>query len=844
MPRKKPVSGFKAIYTYFGQLGARALRGTYWYIKRSSKWRLAALALAGCLVLGVCTFGFLFLRAQGGAYGKMPTLAELALVENSEASSVISEDGQVIAKYYRVNRISVPLDEISPFVTKGLVATEDSRFFEHQGVDARALFRVLVKTIAMGDRSSGGGSTISQQLAKQLYPRQHNGSLSILKTKIREMIIASRLEEVYTKEELLALYLNTVPFGENAYGIEVASRRFFNKPAVDLRAEEAAVLVGLLKANTTYNPRTHPQESQDRRDVVLALMARNGSLTQSQSDSLRAIELKTDYRRFNVAVGSAPHFRQVLRSEVEKALVGKVHPDRRPYDIDGDGLRIHVSINSHLQRYAEQAVREELPKAQLNFSRDWRGHSKKPWDNAFRNAVERSRPYRQLAAAGLSEKEIDEALARPKPMTIYDPIAVSRVDTTMSSIDSLRHYFTMLNAGMLVTQGRDGVVRAWVGGIDYGFVQYDHVKARRQMGSTIKPVVYATALQEGMMPCEYTPAQQFTIEDFQDYQPRNANGKYEGAYSMRGALAKSVNTVAVNVAVRTGLDRFAAEVRELGIEGDITANPSLALGTVEASLPEINTVYSSFANGGVRPDGIHFLDKITTADGTVLVQFERPVATKRVMPDTVAATATYLLAGVVNSGTGAKLRSQYGLAGPIAGKTGTTQDQSDGWFVGFTPKLVVSTWVGAEYPAVHFRTLSRGSATATALPIWGNFMRKLQDAKGLKFYKGGNFPELDDLALALVQCPDYLEEMPVYYVDELDAGEGPIPGSVRSGGRTALAQFPSQDVERMMRKKRRRNNESAGDYANRIARYLEREREKEERRKKRGKLWVERLFGG
>ena len=725
-PRRRP----RTLRQRTGDIAAKYLRKTYWFIKRASAWKLGVYFLALTILLGTCALAFIYLRAVGGAYGKMPSHAELKLVENSEASSVISEDKQVIAKYFSENRVSVPLEKISPYVTQALIATEDARFFEHQGVDLRAIGRVLVKTIALQDRGSGGGSTISQQLAKQLYPRQRNGRLSILKTKVREMIIAGRLEEVYSKQELLALYLNTVPFGENAYGIEVAANRFFSKAAADLAIEEAAVLVGLLKANTTYNPRSNPERSKQRRDVVLALMARNNSISPQAADSLRGVELVTRYRRFNEAVGSAPHFRQQLRREVERALAGKKHPDSRPYDIDRDGLQIHVSINSHLQRFAERAVREELPTIQANLGRDWRGHKNLPWAGALRSAVQRSPRYRSLTAGGLSDEAARAEMDKPRRMTIYDPITVGAVDTLMSPMDSLRHYFTLLNAGLLVTQGRDGVVRAWVGGIDYRFVQYDHVRAKRQVGSTIKPVVYATALERGMLPCEYTPAEQFVLADFKDYSPRNVGSKYEGAYSMRGGLSKSINTVAVNVGVRAGLDRLADQVNSMGIENDATPIPSLALGTVEASLPEMNTVYSAFANQGVRPDGIHFLDKVTTADGTVIVSFERPTPTKRVLRPETATLATYLLSGVVQSGTGAKLRSKYGLTGPLAGKTGTTQDQSDGWFVGFTPKLVVSTWVGAEYPAVHFRTLGRGSATATALPIWGNFMRKVQRGPG------------------------------------------------------------------------------------------------------------------
>ncbi len=823
---------------FFYNLKSQALRlgrQAWDYLRSQPPVKLAFLAVGIPVILVTLIFLVLFVRTLGGKYGHIPEHAELALIENSEASSVISEDGKVLGKYFRENRISVPLDRISPYVTDGLIATEDSRFFEHQGIDLRALARVAWRSVLLQDRSGGGGSTISQQLAKQLYPRQRYGSFGMIKLKLREMIIASRLEEVYDKEELLALYLNTVPFGENAYGIEVAANRFFSKSAADLRAEEAAVLVGLLKANTSYNPRTHPERSQQRRDVVLALMARNGSLEPALADSLQALPLVINYMRQNDRIGSADHFRQLLRAEAEKALAGHTHNDTRPYDIDRDGLRIHVSINSVLQRLAEEAVLEQLPRIQENLAVDWKSAKRAPWEEAFQGMVERSPRYQGLKAAGKSAEEILDIMRQPRPMTIYNWKTAEPVDTLMRPLDSLRHYFTLLNAGLLATEPATGVVRAWVGGVDYRFVQYDHVTARRQVGSTIKPVIYATALQEGMLPCEYTPAQQFTIEDFKDYNPRNPNGDYEGAYSMRGGLSKSVNTVAVNLAVRSGLPRVVREIHELGITGKVEAIPSVALGTVEANLPEMNTVYSAFANNGRRPEGIHFLDKITTADGTIIVEFARPRKTVRVMSDTVAKIATFLMTGVVNSGTGARLRSTYGIGGALAGKTGTTQDQSDGWFVGYTPKLVVSTWVGAEYPAVHFRTLRRGSATATALPVWGTFMRKVQRTEGLGRYRGGSFSALDEMTVALLECPDYLDELPIYQ----DPDEFLPVDDIA----TRLQRFPAAAIEQMMAQRRRRSRESATEYAERIAELLEREERKQDRRNKRKEFWAKTLFG-
>ncbi|MEM9836986.1 MAG: penicillin-binding transpeptidase domain-containing protein, partial [Bacteroidota bacterium] len=406
------------------------------------------------------------------------------------------------------------------------------------------------------------------------------------------------------------------------------------------------------------------------------------------------------------------------------------------------------------------------------------------------------------------------------------------VDTLLAPLDSLRHYFTLLNAGVLAADPATGVIKAWVGGIDHRFVYYDHVKSRRQVGSVIKPIVYATALTQGMRPCEYTPAQRMAYEDYNNYNPGNAGGKYEGVYSMRGGLTKSVNTVAVNIAVRTGLDKVVDQAHAMGLTAEVKPIPSIALGTVEASLLEMVAAYSAFANRGKLPIKRHYLDRIETAEGEIIVSFDRPTSkdTKPVLSDSVSALATYLMAGVVNKGTGARLRSTYGLRGALAGKTGTTQDQSDGWFLGFTPKLVVGSWVGAEYPAVHFRTLSRGSATATALPLWGNFMRRVARDKALKAYHGGGFQPLDEMTLALLQCPDYLEEMPFFYTDS-------IRGDVR------LREIDPTLVLDMMRRKPQRDNESSEDYVARIERQLAKEERREERRKKRKNFWGKVLFG-
>ena len=800
------------------------------WTKTQPRWKLALLGLGGPLLFLLVFVGLMWIGTRLGWYGELPSLAELQEIENDQAAEVYSTDGVLLGKYFVENRTSVPLDSISPYVTQALIATEDARFFEHQGVDLRALARVMWRSIIRRDRSGGGGSTLSQQLAKNLYPRRSYRQASMLKNKLREMAIAARLESVYDKDQLLQLYLNTVPFGENVFGIQVAARRFFNIDAANLQAEQAAVLVGLLKANTSYNPRLHPEASRSRRDLVLRLMKDNNFLTTLECDSLQTIELELDYRPESENQGLATYFRDHLQQELATILSDFRRSDGSSYDLYRDGLRIYTTIDSRLQEMAEIAVAEEMPRLQQNLARDWASAREAPWENEFMGYVRNSQAYQNRIAAGLSDEASLEDLRKSHPMTIFDWQQGGGVDTTMRSIDSLRHYFILLHAGLLATEPHTGLVRVWVGGINHRFAPYDQVKSRRQIGSTIKPLVYATALERGMLPCEYTPAERFTYEDYNGYDPRNPNGEYEGVYSMRGGLAKSINTVAVNIAVRVGLDTVEQMVNRFGIEQGVSPIPSLALGTAEANLLEMNKAYSAFANGGRLPQRLHYLDRIETAAGDTIAIFERPdpqVDFQEVLDEKTAALTTFLLTGVVDSGTATRLRFRYGITGPLAGKTGTTQDQSDGWFVGFTPKLVVSSWVGASYPAVHFRSLRRGSATETALPIWGNFMRRATRERSLRTYRGGSFSELDKMTVALLQCPDYLDELPIIGYDS-----------------SLLArEITPQDLEDILNRRPQRRNESTQDYLERIERELRRFERRQEREARRREFWSRTLFG-
>ncbi len=804
-----------------------ALRG---YLERQHKGKLALWLASGAFTLVMLPLAIIYMGVRLGWYGPLPSQQDLAAIRNSQAAEIYSQDGVLLGKYYVENRVDVELEAIANSVIAALIATEDARFFTHRGVDFRALARVALKSIVLGDDSAGGGSTLSQQLAKNLYPRRRYRLFGMPKNKLWEMVVAARLEQVYDKEQLLLLYLNTVPFGDNTFGIKVAANRFFGLEPSALKAEQAALLVGMLKGNTVYNPRRHPEAATTRRNLVLKLMANNGDLPAQDLDSLQALPLGLAYRAEGQNQGLATHFRELLRQEVLALLAKNPAPSGKPYDLYRDGLRIYTSLDSRMQQHAEEAVAALLPQFQANLLKDWQKRDL-PWESDFQHQVQQSPAYQKLAKAGYKPEKIRSELQKSKAMTIYDWRSGNAIDTLLSPLDSLRHYYSLLNVGLLATEASSARVKAWVGGVNYRFIQYDHVRSKRQVGSAIKPIVYAAALANGMRPCEYTPAERLTYQDYNNYNPSNPSGTYEGVYSMKGSLAKSINTVAVNIAVRTGLDQVANLAKKMGLKQEVKAIPSLALGTAEASLEEMVIAYSSFAQAGRRPHALHFLDKITTADGQTIVDLstEQPSWTY-VLNDSIAALSTFLMAGVVNSGTGSSLRSTYGLQGALAGKTGTTQNQRDGWFLGYTPRLVVGTWIGASYPAVHFRTLGRGSATATALPLWGSFMRRVAADKKLAKFQGGGFPALDEMTLALLQCPDYLDEMPVLGLDSLR-------GDVR------LREVDPARLQEIVLSKPPREGESMEAYTARIERLLSREDRKEENREKRKEMWSKIFFG-
>lgn len=699
--------------------------------------------------------GFLIVGVYMGFFGKLPTPDNILAIDQDNASLVYAADGTLMGKYYLINRQSIDNEAISPFVREALIATEDNRFFEHHGMDFISLGRVIFKSVLLGNTSQGGGSTISQQLAKNLYGRKSYGLLSLPVNKIKEIFIASRLENVYTKEEILTLYLNTVAFGEDVYGIEAASWRYFNKPSAQLNVPESATLVGMLAANTYYNPRLHPERSKTRRNVVLSRMVVQGFIPESEAELYKEEAIQLDYNLMDMNRGIAPYFRSYIRQLLRKILQEKFGDSYNP---ETDGLKIYTSLDIRLQSYAEQAVSKHMQKLQTEFNNHWK--TKDPWyqyPEVYQNKLQNTKTYKQLKAQGKSKAEIKKELQIQHAMEILTPEGEQVVE--MSTADSVKHYLKMLNTGFLAMDPKTGAILAWVGGLNYQYLPYDHVLAERQVGSTFKPFVYTTALKNGMQPCQMFANEQHIYEDYDDWSPSNSEGEYEGWYSMKGGLKNSVNTITAEIMMETGPSNVVELAQALNIDTHIPEVPSIALGTAEISLFEMVEAYTAFANNGSTVNSFGIL-RIEDSEGNILYEQNSPNYGDIAFDEDVAVQITDMLQGVVNEGTGRSLRSIYQVYSDIAGKTGTTQNNADGWFIGYTPDFVAGVWVGAELPVIHFRTIALGSGAHQALPIFGMVVNKMENDQDLSNRYLSPFPALPDTLLMAMDCPDFTLEKP------------------------------------------------------------------------------------
>ncbi|WP_103863829.1 penicillin-binding protein 1A [Aquimarina sp. I32.4] len=711
---------------------------------------------------GVFFITLVFLLASWGVYGEMPTFDELENPQNDLATQIISSDGVQIGTFFKENRTPVSYEELPQHLVEALVATEDARYYEHSGIDARGTLRAFV---FLG--SKGGASTISQQLAKQLFTGGSKNKIERYLQKIQEWVIATRLERQYTKKEIITMYLNKYDFLNQAIGVSSASRIYFGKNPKDLKKEEAAVLVGMLKNSSLFNPLRRPEKVKTRRNVVLNQMHKYGYLNEKERDSLKQLPLQLDYSPEGHNDGTATYFREYVRSWMSKWV--KENPkgenedgEQELFDIYRDGLRINVTIDSRMQRYAEESVEEHMKNLQKEFDKQEEKNKTSPFrdisqkekkmiiDRALKNSARRKKMLKQ----GKSEAEIEKSYDEKVKMSVFN--WRGEVDTIMTPRDSVLYYKKFLRSGLMSMEPQTGHVKAWVGGINYKHFQYDHVyQGARQVGSTFKPFVYATAIDQlKLSPCDTIPKSQITISAGsngvvdKDWTPKNSDGDYAGYMSLKEALAKSVNTISARLMDRIGPEPIVRLVKKMGVESEVIEVASIALGSVDLKLSEMVGAYSTFANQGIYTKPVT-ITSIEDKNGTILYQFVPE--TRDVISKEAAYVTINLMEGVTQSGSGVRLRTgpssrydlknvvtghPYKFRNPIAGKTGTTQNQSDGWFMGIVPNLCTGVWVGGDDRAVHFRTTTFGQGATMALPVWGLYMQKCYADETLKVSKG------------------------------------------------------------------------------------------------------------
>jgi penicillin-binding protein 1A len=739
----------------------------------------------------------LFFAMSMGWLGFMPSFEELENPKSNLASEVISADQELLGKYYIENRSNVHYSDLSPTLVNALIATEDTRFEKHSGIDGRAMFRVLFGMLTKTNK--GGGSTITQQLAKNLFPRkEHSTILSIGFSKLKEWITAIKLERNYTKEEIIAMYLNTVDFGSNSYGIKSAAKTFFGKKPIDLKVEEAALLIGIVNAPTRFSPVRNMGRALKRREVVLHQMEKYDYITSAQYDSLRLLPIDiSKYQMQDHNSGLATYFREYLRLMLnatepdpddydERAdyhndsmrwaidpAYGWITKNRKPdggtYNLYKDGLKIYTTINSKMQLYAEEAVAEHLGgELQPAFYKHWKGNNHAPFDftgpdkkdeinKIMDQAMRRSDRYRNLKKAGVSNDSIKMSFNTPIKMSIFT--WHGERDTIISPMDSIHYYKFFLQTGLMSVEPQSGYVRAYVGGINYEHFKYDHViQSRRQVGSTFKPFVYTVAMQEGeLSPCSKVANIQYSVDlpSGDKWAPKNSSKYKEGQMvTLKEALANSINWISTFLIKRYSPQAVIKVARKMGVTSPIDAVPSICLGTADLTLYEMVGAMNTYANKGVYTQPI-FITRIEDKNGNVIANF-MPRQDEAMSEETAYLMLT-LMKGVVESGTGARLRYRYGLSNPIAGKTGTTQNNSDGWFMGITPDLVTGIWVGGDDRTIRFRSTHLGQGANMALPIWALFMKRVYADKTLKISTGDFDRPLHPLSVD-INCATFTDQ--------------------------------------------------------------------------------------
>ena len=680
-----------------------------------------------------------------GVFGDLPTFDQLENPKNSLATEIISEDGVLLGTYFKENRSNAKYNELPENLIRALVSAEDIRFREHSGVDGRALLRAIVGVL-MGNSNSGGASTITQQLAKMLFTQQPSSGVARVMQKLKEWIISTQLEKQYTKDEILAMYLNRFDWVNNAVGIKSAAQVYFNKKPKELTIEESAMLVGMLKAPTFYNPNRRIDISTERRNIVLSQMNKYEFISDSLFDTLKHQPIVLDFKRASHNEGLAPYFREHLRGELKKWCNKHVKPEGTPYNLYTDGLRIYTTINSRLQQFAEEGMKTHISSLQKDFYRHWKGYTKAPYPDDFEweqinkiinQGMRRSERHRKLKKAGKSDEEIKRIFKKKVPMTLFSWDGA--IDTVLSPRDSIKYNKFFIHTGMMSMDPTTGYVKAYVGGINYKYFKYDHVKmGKRQVGSTFKPFLYALAMQEGYSPC-YEVLNVPVVFDKKkwglkkDWVPINSGDEFDGmSLTLKFGLANSINTVTAYIMKEFGPQAVVDLAKKIGIKSKILAVPSLCLGTFDLSVYEMVGAYSTFVNKGVWTEPI-FITRIEDKNGVILEEFTP--RTQEAMSKETADLMVRMLQGVVDgvyspaadktSGTGGRLRYRYGFKNEIGGKTGTTQNQSDGYFMGITPNLVTGVWTGCEDRAAHFRSIYYGQGANMALPVFAEYMQRV-----------------------------------------------------------------------------------------------------------------------
>lgn len=727
------------------------------FIERSKKyWKWIAL-FYGVVVL-------FFVAMNFGLFGEMPSFKDLENPKNYTASQVIASDGKtMIGKIYTHNRVPCNFKELPPHLVNALIATEDSRFYLHSGIDPKAILGVLKGTISTGNR--GGGSTITQQLAKNLFPRGDINFIQLVFRKFKEWIIAIKLERNFTKHEIISSYFNTVEFSDNAFGIKAAAKTYFNKRVQDLTVDESATLVGMLKATYKYNPRVHPEASKERRNVVLGKMYEYGFLSEKEYQENLKKPIALHFNREEVTDDIAPYFVSYLKKYLKRYFKDHPKKDGTTYDIYSDGLKIYTTIDLRMQQYAEEAVSEHLERYQALLNAHWAGYS--PWHSRpsfFMRHVRKSERYKALKEQGLDEEKIIEELKKPISMKIWtykDP----EKEVKMSPWDSIKYYHMILQAGFMALDPHNGYVKAWVGGANFDLFKYDHVNigTKRQVGSIFKPFLYTVAVdQKGYSPCHQVPNVRIVFRPGNPkwklaapWSPSNSGGGYGGSPTLKQALSKSLNTVSARLMYEVGPNAVIELCRNLGIDSStkIKPYPSICLGTPEISVFEMVGAYTPYANQGLYTSPT-FITRIEDMHGNII--YEKYPTYKEAFRPEVAYVMQEMMKGVVDAGTAKRLKTTYNLKGEICGKTGTTQSNADGWFIGLTPDLIAGVWVGCDDRLVRFRSTGLGQGAAMAMPIWGKFFGKLSKDSAYKDILEQKFPKPDSSKRTIItDCSKY-----------------------------------------------------------------------------------------